>query len=531
MNKQVYLQSVLEQMPRLLGLLDRNPLSQTYGCFDRQYWHYHVADFPSARHQEAALTLALLYQLQHKKNPYFQNRLLLKWIEAALHFWKKIQRKDGSFDEWYPYEHSYVATAFSMYAISEVLLLLPQLQTPQLLQAIRRAADVLLQQKETRVQNQMTGAAVALYNAYLLTENEKYRKASFKILQELSALQSEEGWFREYGGVDIGYLSLAIDYLMKLYDKSKDMHPIAMAASATRFLYQCVHPDGTFGGDYGSRNTEYIIPSGIEMLATQEAETIATLLRKSISTQTTITPASLDDRYLAYITYTYLQAYQHAREKLRCKLPEENQYYPYAGFVILRKPFFLLANLKKGGAFRAIFKDHAVYDAGIQVQTRKRRLFSGYMQDSQLSIAGNILKTQGYLQEIKDTKMSPFKMAGSRIFQMTFGRFSLCSKAIKNILRSFLISGRKISEIKYMREINAEKELTIIDIIYNVPACRIILNTKASYNPVPSSKYFQPQELNTFPIEVITNKRATVQITRVYGPDGKLKQAPQVALF
>ncbi len=531
MTKEVYFDIALQEVPRLLGLLDRNPLSGTYGCFDRQYWQYHVVDFPAARYQEACLTLALLYTINSRKNPYYHNRLILKWINASLNFWRRMQRKDGSFDEWYPYEHSYVATAFSLYAISEVLLILPQLQSRELVNSVRKAADFLSEQKETRVQNQMAGAALALYNVYLLTNNEKYHKASFETLHKLSRLQSEEGWFMEYGGADIGYLSLAIDYLMKLYDKSKDMHPIAMAVNAARFLYQTIHPDGTFGGDYGSRNTEYIIPAGIEVLATLEAETIASILRKAVASNSTITPSSLDDRYLAYITYTYLQAYQNARDKLRFKLPESNHYFPDAGIAVIRKPFFIIANLKKGGSFRAIFKNNSIYDAGIQVQTRKRKLFSGYMQPSKAAFAGSVMKAEGKLQEITDIKMKPWKMILLHSFQITLGRFKFFSKTIKNLLRDILIQKKKSSEINHTREIHTEKNLTVIDTLYNLPSSHITVNTKSSYASVPSSRYFQPAELSAYPVEVELKKRSSIRIVRRYNMQGNLIGSPEVKVF
>ena len=70
----IYLREINEQIPRLLGLLDRNPLSCTYGCFDRQYWHYRTSDFACTRSQEAVLTLALLYN--NKATKYYQSPLL-----------------------------------------------------------------------------------------------------------------------------------------------------------------------------------------------------------------------------------------------------------------------------------------------------------------------------------------------------------------------------------------------------------------------------------------------------------------------
>ena len=42
-----YADAALHEIPRLLTLLDRDPSSPTYGCFDRNYWHYRTQDFPS----------------------------------------------------------------------------------------------------------------------------------------------------------------------------------------------------------------------------------------------------------------------------------------------------------------------------------------------------------------------------------------------------------------------------------------------------------------------------------------------------
>ncbi|MGC8971527.1 MAG: hypothetical protein ACP5K2_04910 [bacterium] len=120
-SSNVYLDIILEEIPRLLGLLDKNPNSPTFGSFDRQFWHYNVVDFPCARAQEAILTLALLYRHNFPGNIYFKNEAIFSWIDGALNFWIDIQNSDGSFNEWYPNEHSFVATAFTTYAISETL--------------------------------------------------------------------------------------------------------------------------------------------------------------------------------------------------------------------------------------------------------------------------------------------------------------------------------------------------------------------------------------------------------------------------
>ena len=57
----LYATTAMADVPRLLGAIDRNPYRRTYGCLDRQFWHYRTAAFPSEMYQEGALPLALVY--------------------------------------------------------------------------------------------------------------------------------------------------------------------------------------------------------------------------------------------------------------------------------------------------------------------------------------------------------------------------------------------------------------------------------------------------------------------------------------
>ena len=95
--KELYLFEILDQMPRILAMMDRSIASETYGSFDRHYWHYNTTDFSCARNQEAVLALALVFKINHSKNPYYANESVLAWVNAALEFWIKIQAKNGSF--------------------------------------------------------------------------------------------------------------------------------------------------------------------------------------------------------------------------------------------------------------------------------------------------------------------------------------------------------------------------------------------------------------------------------------------------
>ena len=60
-SRDLYLGAALPHIPRLLGAIDRNPYRPTYGCLDRQFWHYRTSSFPSEMYQEGLLPLALVY--------------------------------------------------------------------------------------------------------------------------------------------------------------------------------------------------------------------------------------------------------------------------------------------------------------------------------------------------------------------------------------------------------------------------------------------------------------------------------------
>ena len=48
------------QSRRVITQMDRDPDSLTFGCFDRNYWHYKIRDFPSSILQQGVFTLEAL---------------------------------------------------------------------------------------------------------------------------------------------------------------------------------------------------------------------------------------------------------------------------------------------------------------------------------------------------------------------------------------------------------------------------------------------------------------------------------------
>ncbi len=69
--------------------------------------------------QNGVYALALLWNNNFKGNIYFRNDNLREWIISGLKRWCKIQHGNGSFDQIFPNEYSYGATAFTLFYMTE----------------------------------------------------------------------------------------------------------------------------------------------------------------------------------------------------------------------------------------------------------------------------------------------------------------------------------------------------------------------------------------------------------------------------
>ncbi|MGB9788949.1 MAG: hypothetical protein ACPLVD_09115 [Dictyoglomus turgidum] len=223
-----------------------------------------------------------------------------------------------------------------------------------------------------------------------------------------------------------------------------------MIDKALNFLAYFSHPDLSFGGEYASRNTKYIIPSGIEYSArwNDSARRILFSLRRALSSEKSIGPFNLDDRYLAYIGYTYIQAHENFYgEELKNPFYEEkfSKFFPESGiFIESNKNFYVIGNLRKQGVLRIDFKNSncSLKDSGPVVYV-KERIYSPFLSPQCKISSTNGYIVEGSLLKIPLNIMTPFKNLLLRIFQMTFGRNKRVSFLVENILRGRLIAYKK----------------------------------------------------------------------------------------
>jgi hypothetical protein len=275
----VYLDAIRRNAVRVLGLMDREPLSPTRGCMDRTFWAWKFTDFPGARFQEGLCALSFLNAAGFDGNPYHGSPILRSWIAGGFDFWAAIQRRAGDFDEAYPLERSFAATAFTSFYLSEAWSFLegdlPAATADRFKAALAKAGSWLTRNDETHgfLSNHLAAAAAALQHAYRITGEDRFERRARYFLERILDHQSGEGWYDEYGGADPGYQTHGSFYLARYLELNPDPDLRDSLERASRFLAHFVHPDRSIGGEYASRNTQTYYPAAFEMLSAQWTRT------------------------------------------------------------------------------------------------------------------------------------------------------------------------------------------------------------------------------------------------------------------
>ena len=420
---------------------------------------------------------------------------MLEFIQAALSFTAKLQHRNGSFDEWYPNECSFVATAFVTAALSETLLLLPHNEIQdreKVLAMLARSARWLSKRQDEPVMNQVAGAALALLNVSILCSEKKYRDAAEAMLSSFLKKESPEGWWDEYGGPDGGYLSLTIDYLSRYQARSPRKDLGEALSRAEKFLVHFLHPDFTSGGEYLSRNTSYLIPSGFARRAHESAPArlLYSFAAEALRRNRGITPAGLDDRYLCYILSNWLAAgfIPSAEEPVERGLSARrlDVFFKEAGIRVLQNEhYYFVTNLKKGGSFYLCSSAGNYADAGIELSDRG-------VLSSQAATAHplNDHASSGALGRIQEPLLTTPRMVIFKAYQWLLGGVLPLSGMIKKGLRKRLITG-KSSGIPFERTFELKADSVVVTDRVKAAFSRenLRLGVSASYAFIPSAKF------------------------------------------
>jgi hypothetical protein len=491
----IFAEAILSEAPRVLGLMDREEMSRTAGCCDRTYWAWKFVDFPGARFQEALCVLSFLYSTRLDGSPYHGNKRLLEWIGYGMRFWSAIQHRDGSFDEAYPFERSLAATAFTTFYVGEALGFvgeeLPEGLRASVRQSMIRAGEWLVKNDETHgfLSNHLAAAAGALYHVYRFTGDEKFERRSRYFLRKITDRQSPEGWYDEYGGADPGYQTHGSFYLVRYWQLARDDQLAKSLVRSMSFLAHFIHPDGSLGGEYASRNTQTYYPAAFEMFSGQEstAHWISETMRPSIANRAAAGLESVDAYnyfpFLNNFVFAYLACAQRGRTTV---LPEEPSsgiglvWFPQAGLArVRRERYDAYIGTAKGGVIKVFdrFICKLVYsDCGYVGRLRGGRLFSSQHQgpDWVVEVRPDRIALQGAFCETSRPTPKPLTFMAFRLFTMTLGRLPGPSRWLKRILVKALIYRKRTLNLRFQRTIEFEEtSVTVRDYLSGADGTRV----------------------------------------------------------
>ena len=269
-----YLGQAHEALPRLLGSIDRDASSPTAGVADRRRWAWRTTDFADATWQTSAVGLAVMRSedlLPSWLPPSEAERICISLVEGM----RRLIRRDGSLEEAFPRERSWCVTGFGPLVIGEVLRrlgdMIPEATRSAWDRDVVRMQRFLMRRDEAHGEisnHRATVAAALLVESSAADDAAKSRARS--MLESLVEVEGGNGWWPEYGGFDPAYQSLCMHYLAWARRFLSESDPLGdrLAGALERgfeTLSWFFHGDLSFGGAYGRRGGEFLVPSAAEM--------------------------------------------------------------------------------------------------------------------------------------------------------------------------------------------------------------------------------------------------------------------------
>jgi len=458
MNRDLFAREALGQIPKILTLQDRNAHSPTYGCFDRNFWHYKIIDFPSGMAAEFVWPLALSFALPVEGNPFYHQPALKEWAAAGIRYAARSAHSDGSCDDYFPYEKAGGAAAFSLLAALETYELL-ELHDEEMLEFFAKRADWLAGHHESgRLTNHQALIALCLEKAGRIFTSDRWDKAKARRIKRVLDWQDSEGWFAEYEGADPGYHTLTVGLLAQFQALAPSPEVQTALEKAVRFAAHFVHPDGSFGGEYTSRNTYNFFPHGFELAGGHMPEALEINDRFLAGLERGLGACYADDHILGHHTWSYLLAWQHFASGRPQALPlrEGRTHFKHAGLLIERRgDATLFLALNKGGVFKFFRGERLVHsDTNFSAVVRggkRRNAVAHLVGKYSVTVGKDDVTIAGKLGWAKAKGMTTFNLVVLRALMLTVGRFF--PNLIRKLLQRVLITGKKAAPLRFVRRL------------------------------------------------------------------------------
>ncbi|MCP3890557.1 MAG: hypothetical protein GY702_17050 [Desulfobulbaceae bacterium] len=478
--KELFLSKALQQISVILTLQDRNPHSPTFGCFDRNYWHYKIIDFPSGMAQEFVYPLALAYHAKVEGNIFYKQEGLRQWIEAGILYAAASGHTNGACDDYFPFECAGGAAAFSLLACMESYSLMGFDNQPMLDFFAKRADWLAGHHESGRLSNHQALIVLCLERAGSILATDKWDEEKQQRLDKLLSWQSEEGWFYEYEGCDTGYLTLTLGCLAQYYDCRPDDLVRDSIERGVNFVSEFVHSDGSFGGEYTSRNTYNYFPHGFELIGRWMPSALTINDRFLTGLQGDLGPAYGDDHIIGHHTWSYLLAWKSFIDERPEKLspPKGRTWFKEAGLLIDRtNGSELYIALNKGGVFKLFDGNRLICSdtqfsfkvkQGEKVRNAVAHLAGAY----QVEVEENKIVIRGEFGWAKQKQMTTFNLIVLRLIMYCGGR--LFPDLVRKLLQKVLITGKKNAPLKFVRTFHKDESGWIVEDVVNAPWANIV---------------------------------------------------------
>ena len=517
-----YAPYVLAQVPRLLGMLDREPFSATFGSFDREHWSWKLRDFPVLMSQWAVYSLALLWRTELPGSHWCGSPQLLDWARAALRELCRRQHRNGAYDSVGPNTQDYGATLGSVYYLVETAIALgtalPKDEADWVRDCILRAVRFSDRTSEDYafVSNHHALFALGLASGARWTEETELMERARGTVKQILDRQSPDGFYLEYGGCDPGYESLGIYYLARYWELTGDETVLASLERAVEFFSHMVHPDGSVGGNYGSRHTRLFFPGGFEILSSRlpNAAAVAVYLRERLERNNVVTPASVDAQNLFVLLCSYIHACG-VDEKclepapLPCETLQGVRQFESGLAVAAGKDYYAVVGLCKGGVCRIDIKSKEVvaYIDGGYVIRRANRVYGsqllGLSRIEPVETKG-VMETRARFGLVSQEQITPFRFVLLRILNLTAFRIVALGRWLRRLIVDRLITRRVLAPFELHRRVQFEDARVHFADKLTALGDRDVSETELARTFTPihmgSARYFHDSELHATPM-------------------------------
>lgn len=483
MNRNIYLAQIYHTLPRLLSLFDGDSTSESWGMGDRYHWAWGLIDFGNGTFQGAANGLAQLWK--NGQWPYDTKReRFIERINAMFSATAKLTRHDGSLEEAFPREGSFCVTglvAFDLLCACDLLKGdIPGEMLEKWMGTVAPLISFLLESDESHgiISNHLATAAVALARWQWMTGCAKSEKKARELLARVCEHQSSEGWFREYEGADPGYQTLCTYYLAEAHILRPDWNLLDPLKKSIRFLSHFAHPDGSFGGIYGSRNTRFYCPAGFEILAPliPEAAVLATYMIRNIADMRVVSLMSMDEPNLIPMFNAYCRSAALFDNLPKWTCPEcalpaftlrGSIQFPEAGIVVDggERHYSIISTHKGGVVLHFRNGKRVVHDGGVVVRRADGIMGStqGYCPDNKVVIHDREVSVQAVISRMPKRLPRPWQFLVLRLLCLTLFRMQPVRERVKRLMVRMLITDRKKWPVKNRRLIRLGEHLSVVD--------------------------------------------------------------------